>query len=900
MMRERWLLVHLGAIIALLLAAYTLAKVIREALFITTFGAPALPFGYIGVAAASAFFVWFDPLLIRRLKRSVAGLVAQLLAIGASAAAAIVYAPESRWLSAAFYLWTGSQLMMLIPHFWLLVLDQWDSRRARTIFPVLTGCGLAGGVAGGAFAHFADARVGVTGLLWTVTALLLAVTVLNQLLAGRRPLRGGSSAPAGGSRTEIVLRSPFLRYLVLGLTLAVVVSTLIDFQFKVMAQRAFPDLAALTRFLGVFYAGLNGFALLAQFTAAGWFLRQVGIGPAVVIQPVSALAFSLLSLLAPLWGVVLALRWAQGVVFQTLGKSATEIYSMAVRPPDRRSVQAAIDVVTERGADAFVGVVLVILVHIAGVNLRFLATLTAVLAVAWMMIHFRVHREYTRAFRDSLSGRWIGPEDAVESLRSAAARRALDDALRSADERQVLVALQFCRDARYRRAAPVVRSLLKHPSPRVQAAAIQVMRELAIEDRDGIIPGLLTAEDDSLRCSAAEHLCLMAADPSAFARTLLDGGDPVLRDFILELLVARPAIGRRAMTLPWARRRLAAEHAAERAAGALALGLVDAPEAFDLLRQLVHDPEPEVQRAALRAAPLFAMAGELATEILPLLAAPGLREAASEALAAAGDLVVPALAAIAGAGDTVTAAAAARTLARISSPAAHGALVRLARQDDRTLRYLGLRNLNRLRVARGEPVLDREIAHRLFLRELRDYRTSRARALALHDEPERILRLLSESYTESADRALERACRALACWYEPEPLAGVYRGLRVGRHEASSRALEYLEDILPRRVFHFVRRLFELPEPELAAGAPEDPAARRAALVRDAIERAWEGGDAWLRACALRAAQVVTPAIDVDRLLSASGTGIRASSGSTADPLVTAELERLASMPRSA
>jgi hypothetical protein len=363
---------------------------------------------------------------------------------------------------------------------------------------------------------------------------------------------------------------------------------------------------------------------------------------------------------------------------------------------------------------------------------------------------------------------------------------------------------------------------------------------------------------------------------------------------MLELIASRPAIGRRAVTLAWAKERLAAPGPAERAAGAMGLGLTDEPDAFDLLHQLIHDPEREVQNAALRGVTLSTRSGELAGEILPLLAEPELRAAASHALAAAGNRVVPALTEAAITGDAGVAVGAARTLAAIGTPAAHQALVRLTRLEDRTLRYLGLRNLNRLRLTRGEPVLDQRLAHNLFLRELRDYRKSHTRAQALYDAAERELRLLSESYTESADRALERACRALACWYEPEPLVGVYRGLRVGRDRASSRALEYLEDILPRRPFQFVRKFFEPPSVLAAEGDPGAAAANKTASVHEAIERAWQGGDDWLRACALRAAQV-TPAFDLDRLL-----GEAHAREMTDDPLVAAELERLSQMARSA
>jgi hypothetical protein len=116
---------------------------------------------------------------------------------GATVATALLFPFEKHWLVAAFYIWTGSQLMMLIPQFWILALDLWDSRQARTIFPFLTGCGLAGGLAAGAFANQATARLGIEGLLWSMALLLVLVSCT---LAHRR--RSGPP-PAGSQRFRV-------------------------------------------------------------------------------------------------------------------------------------------------------------------------------------------------------------------------------------------------------------------------------------------------------------------------------------------------------------------------------------------------------------------------------------------------------------------------------------------------------------------------------------------------------------------------------------------------------------------------------------------------------------------------------------------------------------------------
>jgi AAA family ATP:ADP antiporter len=164
----------MGALVGLLDCAYTIAKVLRDALFLAEFGALALPYAYVAVALGSAAFVWLESQWARRFTRGGATRANQYLAIACSVAAALIYPHAHRWTTAVFYVWTGSQAMMLLPHFWGLALDIWDSRRARRVFPILAGCGLLGGMAGGAFAGWTTPLVQRVGLMWTLPVFLLA------------------------------------------------------------------------------------------------------------------------------------------------------------------------------------------------------------------------------------------------------------------------------------------------------------------------------------------------------------------------------------------------------------------------------------------------------------------------------------------------------------------------------------------------------------------------------------------------------------------------------------------------------------------------------------------------------------------------------------------------------
>jgi hypothetical protein len=168
------------------------------------------------------------------------------------------------------------------------------------------------------------------------------------------------------------------------------------------------------------------------------------------------------------------------------------------------------------------------------------------------------------------------------------------------------------------------------------------------------------------------------------------------------------------------------------------------------------------------------------------------------------------------------------------------------------------------------------VAHKLFLRELAAYRLNIEPASKLESHVSAEVRLLAASFRESAEMALERGLNALACWYEPKPLAGAFDRLRSRDAQAAAPALEYLAHVLPRAVFRPVTRLFEGPAAEAEANASPPDA------VSEPIRSAWRSGDAWLRACAVRASRHA-PTLDAE--LFATGGGDEA--------IVTAEVAAL-------
>ena len=104
-----------------------------------------LPYAHIGVALATVLFVWLESRLTRRLSDVASALREPIRwRSPAESSPRSRYHPLHKLTVAAFYLWTGSQAMMLLPRFWVLALEVWDSRRARAPVPAALRMRLAG------------------------------------------------------------------------------------------------------------------------------------------------------------------------------------------------------------------------------------------------------------------------------------------------------------------------------------------------------------------------------------------------------------------------------------------------------------------------------------------------------------------------------------------------------------------------------------------------------------------------------------------------------------------------------------------------------------------------------------------------------------------------------------
>ena len=182
------------------------------------------------------------------------------------------------------------------------------------------------------------------------------------------------------------------------------------------------------------------------------------------------------------------MRWIQGVLFQTLGKSASEIYYAAIRPDERRRMKPATDTIVERVADA--GGRRAADRGAAFVPRATLGDRHAHRRLArwcgWILLRV-LDRQYGQAFREALTNRWIEPQAAADSMRLTSARDAVLQVLRGDQEGAMVLALELSEESRDPEILAAVRECLSHPATAVRAAAIRAMEAAGQPDSGGHI-----------------------------------------------------------------------------------------------------------------------------------------------------------------------------------------------------------------------------------------------------------------------------------------------------------------------------------------------------------------------------------------------------------------------------
>jgi hypothetical protein len=210
--------------------------------------------------------------------------------------------------------------------------------------------GLAGGLLMERAAHWLSARSG----LLVIGALALTAALSTQLLAGAvSTVKPSTEEPKARERITGYLRT--LALLVAGTAAA---SAFGDFALKQAAVARFSSMETLVRFFAAFYTVASLVSFLIQAFLSRRVLDAIGVGPTLSVPPLLGVALGGVSLFSPSLVSIGALRGSDLALGPSLFRSAFEPLFTPIAAASKRRSKALIDVVFDKGGDAFASVLI--------------------------------------------------------------------------------------------------------------------------------------------------------------------------------------------------------------------------------------------------------------------------------------------------------------------------------------------------------------------------------------------------------------------------------------------------------------------------------------------------------------------------------------------------------------
>jgi AAA family ATP:ADP antiporter len=863
--------------VAVVGAAFLLARPIRNSLFLLQYEPYSLVYVYAAVPLALTLFV---PVYTRVAARfgSRAVTVATLVFFSTNVVlfwyAFRSYQADSQvgttpWLlPGVFYVWVNCFGVIATVQAWSFANSLFDTRQARRLFGLVGAGASLGAITGGLLARFLVGPVGGTvNMMLVLAALILLAAVIVTRIPQRGPAARRGRPPRNPFLDSMrqIAASPYLRLMAALVFLVAITTQWTGFQLSLVADRRYSgDADALTAFFGAVNVALGAVSFLLQLLFAGAALRRFGVAVTILILPVLLGTGSLLILLIPaIWTVLITNGLDQGVRF-SLDRATYELLYLPLPPAQRAPIKNTIDIVVSRVADA-VGAVLLGVVTQGfftlgglGAGLRGTAAINLGFITAWFAVAWRLRVEYVRTIRQTIRRHRIDTERLAPAVLDRSAASALGAALGAADVSEVRYALDLLETQRIDEdLQPAMRKLLTHGEPDVRRRALLILAAARDPTVGSAAVEMLRDPDLLVRTEALLYVTReMGVDPLWQLEELGEFEDSSIRAAMAAFLASSGP----AQNLDAARAILEAMVLSGGAAGArdraqAARVLAVAPDAFpDLVATLLGDEDREVALQAIGAA-RASMRDDLVTPLIGALTRPELADEAARTLAQYGNSIVPELERRLNDPDTRVEIKRElpSVLVRIGTPLAQQVLIEGLLQADVTLRFRIVSSLNKLQDAHPDLRVDREVVELLVAAEIvghyRSYQVlGPLRARLKEDDP------ILQALRQSMDQELERIFRLMALLVEGSALHDAYVGVRSSSSTVRANALEFLDNVLDQDLRRVLVPLLDgsvslderIALADQLVGAPVETA-------EDAVATLLASEDAWLRSCAVYA-----------------------------------------------
>lgn len=490
------------------MSAYIL-KPVKISLFLERLRFGNLPLAYLTTALLIGFVITLNSRLLNKLNTQFYVFISLSVFIVTFVVFWWLFKSQWEWLPLIFWFWADVFTAISVTQFWILVQDAYNPRQAKRLIGFLVSGGLLGGILGALLTSLLVNIIGTEGLL-LVCPLLLTICLALVILVRYSKTHEGrpERKSAMEDRTEkvsykesfqIFIRNRHLVILGGIIASAIIVTTLIDFQFNSVVERNFRLLSQRTSFLGAFFTILLVLSFILQVLTTNRILKNFGIRAAILITPIVLLIGTVAVIFVPVAALIYwagALKAADKSLAHSLSQSVRELLYIPVAPEIKYKAKVFIDMFVNKLAKGFAAVLLLLCVTLLGFDVKQISFVVIFFVILWIGLNWMVTKEYVGIVRKNLRIRWHDADTLISDKIDLDMTKLVFDTLQNRQRSSVLFAMNIFDLIKREKLSPELKKIISNKCNEIRAYSMDSLLEL---DGEALLPEM----DDALE---TEHL----------------------------------------------------------------------------------------------------------------------------------------------------------------------------------------------------------------------------------------------------------------------------------------------------------------------------------------------------------------------------------------------------------
>ena len=405
-----------------------------------------------------------------------------------------------------FCFWSDVFIAMSVTQFWIAVNDVFDPYQGKRLVGLFVTGGLLGGIGGSilaALVTFARLVSAENLLLVCPVILTLALIMVNLVYAEQKQLREAAEVEVNlvqaGARVGYwesflsVKRSRYLLLLAATLASAIIVGSLINFQFKFAVRKIFPDASDRTFFLAVFFLGILLLSTVFHLATTGRILRSFGIRWALLVAPALLLAGSLSVFLVSAGALLVwasLVRGGDKIFDNTISQSIRELLYIPVPADIKYKAKIFIDMFVNKFATGLGAALFLLLYHLRRFEFRTdqplaivreIGLLALVFLFLWIVLTRVVYAEYPAVLKKDIHRKWVSGDQVVREHVDADLVRDVFDALQSRERSTTLYLMNVFDLVRKNNLTPELKEVLGFKRDELRARSMDSLLDVGGE-----------------------------------------------------------------------------------------------------------------------------------------------------------------------------------------------------------------------------------------------------------------------------------------------------------------------------------------------------------------------------------------------------------------------------------